>query len=581
MLPKIMLIFILFPPIGLASTSIIESISIEGNKVVGTREILGWISTRPSLEHSAEIIDRDIHTIVAAYRKFGFFFAQVDSVVQAYNPDSSFVGITFFVDEGRKTVLGNVHCSGLLRFTEEEILGSFLLRPGDSFDEALFEEDIDALLVNYEEIGYALTSCRIARLETRIGEEMDSIDVYLEIDEGPIVTIDEIRVAGNLETASNVIVRETRVRPGELFDPDKQRSIQQRLQRLNIFSSVSEPELYLNRGNGGLLITVQEGNANTFDGIVGYIPGQTNGESGYVTGLASVAMRNLFGTGRKFNLRWQREDRFSQELGIRYLEPWVLGYPVNLSIGFYQRQQDSTFVRRIIDPKAELMVTEEFAIAGFYRAEDIIPQSGTGGTVLKSSTQTIGGELVYDTRDDLYCPTSGARYGTDYQYGFRNVAHIPDDRPDVQSRTDVQKFGLDLDFYLMTFQRQVIAGGVHGREIRGEGLDDTQMFRFGGSRTLRGYRENQFLGSRIAWSNFEYRFLLARRSFLFGFVDGGYYYVPEDHLNGVPSNDEFKYGYGLGVQVETALGFLGVSYALGQDDTFSTGKIHFGLINEF
>jgi outer membrane protein insertion porin family len=103
----------------------------------------------------------------------------------------------------------------------------------------------------------------------------------------------------------------------------------------------------------------------------------------------------------------------------------------------------------------------------------------------------------------------------------------------------------------------------------------------GGARTLRGYRENQFFGSRIAWTNTEYRFLLARRTFIYGFVDTGYYFRPKDDLRLSPKAEGFKYGYGLGLLVETSLGYLGVSFALGQGDSFNNGKIHFGLINEF
>ena len=49
------------------------------------------------------------------------------------------------------------------------------------------------------------------------------------------------------------------------------------------------------------MIRVQEGNTNTFDGVVGYMPGTGTGDEGYLTGLVSVSMRNLFGTARKLH----------------------------------------------------------------------------------------------------------------------------------------------------------------------------------------------------------------------------------------------------------------------------------------
>jgi outer membrane protein insertion porin family len=138
-----------------------------------------------------------------------------------------------------------------------------------------------------------------------------------------------------------------------------------------------------------------------------------------------------------------------------------------------------------------------------------------------------------------------------------------------------------MDFFQSTFAHQVAAIGLHGRELQSGQLEESEMFRFGGAKTLRGYRENQFLGSRVAWSNFEYRFLLARRSFFYGFVDAGYYSRPADDVRRIAKSEAFKCGYGVGVQLETGLGNLGVSFALGQGDSFTEGKVHVGIINEF
>ena len=106
-------------------------------------------------------------------------------------------------------------------------------------------------------------------------------------------------------------------------------------------------------------------------------------------------------------------------------------------------------------------------------------------------------------------------------------------------------------------------------------------YRLGGTTTLRGYRENQFLGSRIAWTNTEYRFLLARRSFFYGFFDTGYYYLPGDDAKAISPLKQFKYGYGIGIRLETSLGNVGVSIALGEGDGIGQAKLHFGLINDF
>ncbi len=568
---------------ALAYPAELQSIRITGNSAVSTREILDWLSVKPGLPFSEPALRNDLRFVADNLRRLGYLGGQAMIAATEFTADSGFVTVTLDVKEGRRSIIGSITCTGQHELTEEMILDQFEARPGDPLVAGVLEQDIDALLSRYEKLGFPLARCEVQTLDSHPGAHVDSLQVLLKIDEGQRVTIDEIRVTGNHETNASVVVRETRVSPGELFNPAKVNAIRTRLNRLNIFSSVAEPQLYMRGATGGLLITVQEGNTNTFDGVVGYVPGAATGQAGYVTGLVSVALRNLFGTGRKLNVRWQREDQYSEELGFRYVEPWIFGAPVNVGGGFLQRQQDSSYVHRTFDGEADLMLSEELSVGFLIRSEDVIPSVDSlhVSSTRQSATTAIGANILYDTRNDLYSPTTGARYRIEYSYGKKKLASDPSIAVLNTGESVVRRLLLDLDFFLPAFARQVIAFGLHGYEVRGGEIQESDMFRFGGARTLRGYRENQFIGSRVAWTNAEYRFLLGRRSFLFGFLDTGYYSRPGNLAQDIPAEDGFKYGYGIGLRTDTPLGNISVSFALGQGDSFSQGKIHIGLINDF
>jgi len=117
----------------------------------------------------------------------------------------------------------------------------------------------------------------------------------------------------------------------------------------------------------------------------------------------------------------------------------------------------------------------------------------------------------------------------------------------------------------------------------------SDQYKLGGINSLRGYREEEFYGTTVSWVNLEYRFLMEGNSRFFLFTDYGYY---ERRILSGDSGDfkeisdgkpirGVRLGYGLGLRIDTKAGLLGLDYGLGKGDSFSQGKIHFGVINRF
>jgi outer membrane protein assembly factor BamA len=89
--------------------------------------------------------------------------------------------------------------------------------------------------------------------------------------------------------------------------------------------------------------------------------------------LINVSLRNLFGTGRAAAIKWNKYDRKSQELDLKYLEPWFLGYPFNINLNLYQRIQDSTYVQRRLEGALEYLATEDISGSVSISSETVVP----------------------------------------------------------------------------------------------------------------------------------------------------------------------------------------------------------------
>ena len=576
-------------PCALLSQPKFTSLGFHGNHYFSSRELLQFLTISRGAEYSADGIHNSIRSLMDHYRDEGFYSARVDSVQRVFSPDSAAVALDFFLYEGKQSFIARIGISGIKAFSPDDVRRQFETTPGTLLRQAVIEKDIDDLLTRYENTGYPLAKVRVDSLaiDTLDGAKLSFV---LSVNEGPRVYLTELKVQGNVLTRGNVIAREAYLQPYDVYNQDKIDGIRRRLERLGIFSSVQEPQLYLSRDpgladtvSGGLSIAVQEGNTNNFDGIVGYVPPLPGEGSGYFTGYVFVSMKNLFGTGRKAVVRWQRETQSTQELEATYNEPWVAGLPVNAGVGLLQRKQDSSYIKTRFDFRADINLTTELSISATISQESVVPSANlTYFSVFESSLLSFGGEIHYDTRDNTQNPTSGISYATAYSRGTKNITgpqQYLSLAPDLSFL--VEQFSMDMEYYLPLFTRQVLLAGFHGRKITSSELEQSDLFLIGGTNTVRGYRENQFYGSQVLWSNFEYRFLTGRLSSVFGFVDAGYFSKPPDVLHALPSQEKFLYGYGVGTRLDTSLGILQVSLALGEGDTFSTAKIHFGIANNF
>lgn len=565
------------------NAQIVKSIDISGNKNFSSSQYLNWIKINNGSPIFEGIIDSIKTRITINLNDNGYFFSVIE-IEGTVTEDTSAVNFSVLIDEGQPAGIRSINYYNA-NSADSSILNNelnYLL--DEKFNKYSLETAVARILDEYENIGFPFANITINSIVVEEDSTGIFVDINIALEKDQKSTIDKIEIIGNEKTNNLVITRTARIFPPEVYSQSKVESIPKKLNRLRFFEPVNVPSFYFNSQNEGVLqITVKEKETNNFDGIVGYVPGDDN-EPGFFTGFLNISLRNLFGTGRAAAFRWQKENRFSQELEIKYLEPWVLSYPFNVSLGYFQRKQDTTYVQSKFEGAVEFLATDDISASLIFATESVIPTENDNNifTVFNSSIISTGIKLSIDSRDDVYAPTEGLFFVNSYLYSNKSI-NGPEQFITPETKTDInlQRFELDFSYFIEIFNRQVVAAAVHAREMRGDIFEISDYYRLGGTSTLRGYRENQFLGNRTFWSNLEYRYLLTPRTFAFLFFDTGYYLRNEDQSKGITELSDFKYGYGLGLNLETGLGILSVSFALGEGDSFGQGKVHFGIVNEF
>jgi outer membrane protein insertion porin family len=217
-------------------------------------------------------------------------------------------------------------------------------------------------------------------------------------------------------------------------------------------------------------------------------------------------------------------------------------------------------------------------LRGSVFSEETIPDSAGRALLGLYKSQTLGGglELEYETRDVPENPTLGLYYRS-----YLSTAVKDYESAAPQGNLDVRRYESDAEWVWRMFGRHLLDLQIHGRLLQSDEdpIPLPDLYRLGGTRTLRGYREDQFAGSAVGWAAVEYRIWLDKLSRVYAFFNLGYWeYEPplEEELQ-----QGWPWGYGVGLRQGTPLGIIGFDFALGEGDALATAKVHFRLVNKF
>ncbi|MBC8204117.1 BamA/TamA family outer membrane protein [bacterium] len=570
---------------------VLRYIDIKGNDSFSDREIIRW----SGLSSGMTVRNMDFHAafmkILAGFARDGRFFASIDSVKMQFNDDSTTFTMEIYLSEGPKVHLDEVSVTDSSR---AELAGmSELFRRRSTFFPEHLEAGIEEVLILTEEEGFPFCMLSIQGMHSM--HDLETAPLYIEmlLERGPQVMLAGVEIAGNKSTRGKFIVRESRLKSGELFSAESLRRARRYLLNTGLFSKVKQPEL-IRRGNDYYAkIVVIEGRHNSMDAVLGYAP-RTNTRAGYFTGMLDFAFNNLFGTGRRFKFHWEQPERKSQDISLSYREPWIAGLPVDAGFQFSQSvksasslaggEGDDRFLTRKITIEGFYRLNESFEFNGGVLFSETAPDSLSryAGGIPKSGSTGLQGGFTIDTRDNNLNPRSGLYYKN--TAAWLNKKNDIDSLSALPSKAEEHRIEADFETALPLTRWHVFDVRASGRYLDSEQADIpiSEMYYLGGVKSLRGYRDEQFFGTTVSWTNLEYRLIIGKNSRLFLFNDWGYYYRKSKQADGTQAAVEgFKYGYGAGIRLETAVGIIGIDYGLGQGDAPLEGKLHVRLRNEF
>ena len=348
----------------------VRSIIIDGDNQLGDKKIKGTMFSKgafaktheagklsnilKSKKFTPERWTEDKKNLITKYNEHGYRDAMIlkDSV---WNVDPKHVNIYVKVDEGKKYYIRNIKWVGNTVYSTDYLSRLLDMKKGDVYNQTYLNkrlsQDEDAVGNAYWNNGYLFYNLQ----PTEVNIVGDSIDLEMRIVEGQQAHINRVKINGNDRLYENVVRRELRTKPGDLFSKEALQRSARELASMGHFDPEAinpVPEPNYEDGTVDINYNLKQKSNDQVELSLGW--GQTGVIGRVGLKLNNFSMANLFhrnrehrgimpiGDGETLSLGAQTNGTYYQSYNAQYSTNWLGGKrPIQFNVGVsYSKQTD-------------------------------------------------------------------------------------------------------------------------------------------------------------------------------------------------------------------------------------------------
>ncbi len=412
---------------------------------------------------------------------------------------------------------------------------------------------VESYLQNYtkrlELEGYSMAKVQLSNFS----ESGQTLIADLIIDTGKIRHINEIVINGYDNFPKGHRKNIERLFKNNTFTQTNIERLRKEFDKLPFVQQTKNPEILFTTDTTKVYVYLEKANSNRFDGIVGFSNDEESSKLIF-DGYLDLQLNNALKTGETFALYWksdgQKQTTFKSSIEL----PYIFKSPFALKASLNIFKQDSTFqnTKTAIEAGYYFTFNKRF-FAGYQSTESSDIQNASSSIIKDYKSNFFTGSFEYtDYRPELFLFPYKTIFSIKTGIG-RRTSKI-DKIPQVFIETNFEH-----DFYLNN--KNVVWVKNTNYFLQSKEYIVGELFRFGGSRSIRGFAENMLQGNLAFLLSSEYRYLLSPTLYAHSILDYGYYADESQLLN--KQNNNSLVGVGLGFGISTKMGLFNISYANG------------------
>ena len=572
----------------------VSNIIILGNSAFSTNKIKSIMKTKEktllrflssSDNYDPDKLEYDKQLITEFYNNNGYpEFKFTSSIAQLKSNTNNFE-IILNINEGDKFNFGELEVESKLKKIDPEFVKTILpIKKGNMFDRSLLRESVEQLKEIAQSEGYSFIEIDTNLLD---GNEANTVDVRLIINEGPRVYVNNINISGNTRTVDKVIRREVTLTEGDAYNKYSINYSKDSIRALNFFNEVEINEIRTDFPDKiNLAINVEEKNT-----------GEVSLGAGYSSANAAslnlgLRENNFLGKGQKVKF----DTTFSNTktlYDISLTEPYFNNKPLSLTSNIY-----SDFT----DPKNVNYETEDIGLglsSSFPLSKDryLELRYSLFTSKIKANSNATAYEKALAGTDTV------SSFGYSLSFDRRNSRYKPSNGFNIKISQDLAGLGGDSYYYKNSFEfnyykrlsksligaYKLLGGNINGYNDKFSPLSSN--FQLGGKK-LRGFKSGK-IGPKLgnSYTGGQYFYLTSLETNIdlnidtfdittTAFIDIGSVWGLENPAYGsIDDEHEARSSIGVNFNWDSAIGPINVIYAniINSNTNDTTDNLYFDI----
>tara|TARA_B110000967_G_scaffold123742_1_gene126396 strand:+ start:30568 stop:32256 length:1689 start_codon:yes stop_codon:yes gene_type:complete len=392
----------------------------------------------------------------------------------------------------------------------------------------------------------------------------------LVIEKGSKRNMDKVVLMGYTEFPKKFLKHHLQISPKTNFTNERLQAASEAMETLRFVKEIKPPEALFVKDSTHIYLYLKERHANRVDALLGFTSDE-NTQKLQFNGYIDLELTNRFQKGETLSLFWSNNGNQQEQFRVKTNFPYLFNSPISQKIKFEIYKQDSSFVNIKGETTFDYHINYRQKIGVTASTENSERNSTKNESANTSSFTSHFYGLQYDylllhkeIRDPKW------HFFIKLEQGKRKT----NERSTIQQhlKANISYLGV-LSKKGRLFVKNETAG------LRSETILFNELFRLGGTNSIRGFNELSLFASSYNYSNIEYRWSTQKESYLYGFSDIGFL------ENNAQQRKSKLLSFGLGYANETKTGLLNFSYAFGKTNKeafdLNRGLFHLKWVNFF